>query len=235
MNNNKIIGTRIALLRSEHGITQDQLSRLVSERSTRKVPRSESVVSSWETGRKRPSEENMNILSDIFSVPKDYIRGIIDKDGNPCGPIQDDTDKNYQIENENILHFDGKPVFITFTHENYEDQWGIVNSEKNAIILKNGILVLKSNLACSFYVKEPDYHQFLSESRKKPLDMIDLMHPSREKVWVEMITSNRYIQGLYNGWFSHNENRTALINATGLVLPYEGLNVSYYACSRKYF
>lgn len=50
--------------------------------------------------------------------------------------------------------------------------------------------------------------------------------------WVELTTSDKYMQGLYNGWYHHNEDKTCLINNRGLTLPYEGLHISYYAYSK---
>ena len=61
------IGERIKELRKKSSLTQKELSL--------KVNKSESSVRMWELGLSEPDIDTLNILSDIFSVPTDYIIG----------------------------------------------------------------------------------------------------------------------------------------------------------------
>ncbi len=59
------LGSRIALLRKERGMTQSELARLV--RMTR------GGVQLWESGKTSPSTEHIISLAEIFQVTSDYL------------------------------------------------------------------------------------------------------------------------------------------------------------------
>lgn len=62
-----MIGKRIAILREEKGITQEQLAKDIKiERST---------LSHYETGRRRPDFETLILFAKYFGVTTDYLLG----------------------------------------------------------------------------------------------------------------------------------------------------------------
>ena len=68
--------------------------------------------------------------------------------------------------------------------------------------------------------------------QKKSLSIQELMN--REPVYIQMNSADSSIRSLYDGWYHHNENKTALINNEGLVLPYSGLKKAYLAYGYSY-
>lgn len=50
-----------------------------------------------------------------------------------------------------------------------------------------------------------------------------------ESMYIVYDSPDPGLRKLYTGWYHHNETHTAIINAEGLSLPYEGLNKYYMA------
>ncbi len=65
---------------------------------------------------------------------------------------------------------------------------------------------------------------------KKRLNMAQLQNKkSSDRIWIEMETPSEQVKQRYNGWYRLNETKTDLINATGYVLPLDGLDINYHA------
>lgn len=224
------ICNRIANLRIECKLTQHDLAIRLSEISKRKSSLSVATISSWETGRRHPSSDMLKALASLFGVSILYIQGLSDnRNGEPS---DDDTSVSASVHSSpevsvisrrELPLFDGKPVFVTFKDNKYLDQWGIYHGGKHAFIMRD--FILKDNAASinEIFTFSPYAGYFPT----KPLSMPKLH--SCSQVYVIMATSDPNVQSMYNGWFSHNETHTCLINNVGLTLPYEGLNISYYA------
>lgn len=237
MNNNIKIAKRLAALRVENNLTQPQLAEKLSELSNRETPITIATISSWETGRRTPSVSFFNYLAILYNVTVKYLQCRTD-DRNDDSDEQETNDndirgiynsrKEIVINISEINNFDKKPVFITFKNLAHPDQWGIVNVEKKCFVLSCGILNFNSNVIDKIYIDEPTYYYFTSINGSYPLDIAKL-HKTKREIWVELITSDKYMQGQYNGWYKHNETHTCLINKIGLTLPYEGLGISYRA------
>lgn len=58
---------RLKELREEKGLTQNELSKLISA--------SQSKIAMWETGNRDPNSEDIIYLSKLFEVTTDYILG----------------------------------------------------------------------------------------------------------------------------------------------------------------
>ena len=129
---------------------------------------------------------------------------------------------------DKIATLDGKPVFVSFKNHAHEDQWGIVNMDRSSFILRNGLLRFTDQTIDQIFVSEPYFAYIKSTQSNLSLDMSKLLN-TKKYVSIEMTTSNRYVRGLYNGWFHHNETHSCLINEKGLTLPYEGLGISFHA------
>lgn len=225
---NKITAKRIAYLRSKNNLTQEELANLVTELSDRSLPLSKPTISAWETGRRTPSLSMMKHLAKIFNVTVEYLKGISDMTDGSTPDSLSKYNKEIEISFSDLKLYDGKPVFLSFPTNMYEDQWGIINITKHLIVLKEGILDIKEPIQCVFYIREPDYAYYKTRKGRHSMDMNDFLAAKRP-IYVEMITPSRYIQGLYNGWYHHNEKHTCLINSRSLTLTYDGLGISYNA------
>lgn len=234
MINNIQKAKRLAATRAANNITQKDLANMLSEVSGRSVPLTISTVSSWETGRRSPSMDMYRQMAKIFMVSVDYLLCLTD---DPNGSVDEEglavKDSHLAtVAKDEINNFDGKPVFVQFKNYAHQDQWGIVNCSKNAIVLRDGLIKMDSDTIEKYYIEEPYYSFYGSVNGQYKLDISKVMN-SKLEVWVEMKTSDKYISGLYNGWYHHNENHTCLINSRGLTLPYDGIEISYYAYLKR--
>lgn len=222
--------TRLAHLRSSNNMTQKEMAERLSELSTRKEPLTVSTVSSWETGRRQPSREMVDCIAKLFQVSADYLECLTDDPNGSADSLLPEPEYENQIaiSMDKIPTLDGKPVFVSFKNHAHEDQWGIVNISRNSFILRDGLLRFSDQTIDQIFVSEPYFAYIKSTQNNLSLDMSKLLSVKRY-VWIEMITSNSYIRGLYDGWYHHNETHTCLINNKGLTLPYEGLGVSFHA------
>lgn len=226
-----IIAKRITLLRKERGLSQDDLASMLSELTTREKPYSPQLVSSWESGRRPPTEEMITLLSHFFNVTEEYIRGLSD---NPdTKEPAKDSNTGIEIKGPDLENFDGRPVFVAFKNLSHPDQYAIVNTSKKVLIMRDGMLPYTSPEIRAIYASEPDYAYFMTKGGYYPLDMNTLLNNKGNRFFVKMISSDPMVQGQYNGWYRRNANNTALINSIGLVLPFEGLGISYNAYLRN--
>ena len=70
-----MLAERLKLLRAEKGITQVELAE--------KLNVSKGTVGMWETGKRKPSYETLNEMTDIFDRKIDYILGYSDDTSSP--------------------------------------------------------------------------------------------------------------------------------------------------------
>ena len=194
------------------------------------VKLSVSMVSAWEIGRKPVAPEYLPALTKCLDCEEDYLRGR-DTENIDISDIHDANKYTCEIKYEDLCHYDGKPIYIEFRNWAHKDCWGIYCAADNFFhCIKYNITADKvlSN-ECRFYALAPIYTIQSGEKRKQlhSLDMPKFL--SRQEIYVVMNTHDRSLRAEYNGWYHHNENHTAIINANGLCLPYEGLNLSYSA------
>ena len=239
MNNFSRIGKIIYSLRNKAGLKQTELAQQLSEMQNRKKPMTAMTISNWETGRSSPNNANLKTLADIFHVDPNYILCITDNINGFLQNSQSNNPKNIldSIDNSQLVEIDmcdismfhGRPVYVTFKNYTHPSQWALVNKERSSLILTEGIMPLSNKSIDKIYVNNI---YFSSITNEIPMDMAKLIN-SKHPVWCEMISSDAYIKGLYNGWFHHNETHTCLINERGLTLPYEGIDISYIAFQKN--
>lgn len=227
-----VIPARIALLRSEMGMKQtdfaDQLSELLGKKF------SPSVISMWETNRRSMPDKYVEPVAKFFGVSVAYLLGQTNDKTSEEPTIltmaAQETDK-IEIPTEHLYKYDRRPVYVEFTGFEHENGWGLYDREKNAIVFVDFILKIKSKLPDNvrLYSNPPKYDINGLFDDYKPLDMIRIFY--LDCVYIRMNTCDRAVQNLYNGWYHHNENHTALVNNEGNVLSYDGLNKWYTAYS----
>lgn len=228
--NQTTVGSRIALLRTQRNMSQQDLADCLSETSRRKAPYSVSLISSWEQGRRKPTSEMLGRLSQLFMVTEEYLRGISD---DPDSNELVDTNRPIEVKIKDLANFDGRPVYVSFANYVHEDQFAIVNADERKLMMRSGYIPYPNTNIKAIYASEPDYAYFMTKTGQFPLDMNGLLTTPSNLIWVEMITSDQIVQSKYNGWYRRNENNNALISSVGYVLPLEGLNVSYHAYLKR--
>ena len=111
---------RLIQLRKDNNLLQSDLARMISELSHRKEGISVPAISSWETGRRTPSLEMINILSSIYQVTPEYIQCLTDDPQGTAYLSKDEAEQilenqhKVEVDLRDIDMFDGKPVFIIF-------------------------------------------------------------------------------------------------------------------------
>lgn len=224
----KIIAQRLTAARLDRSLTQSELAQLISEITHRETPIAIPTISSWEQGRRSPSEEMIYALAQIYGIRREYLQGLSDDKYGFGKEDGDDKASDHVVTQKMLSDYDKKPLYVEFKNIKHEDQWGIYDHNSRSILCLAGRLHADDPSISRLLAMEEHYFTANLSNGKKPMSYLKLMNYT-SKIFVEMKTTDPYIRGKYNGWFKHNEDHTALINSIGLVLPYEGLNVSYEA------
>lgn len=241
-----IIGTRIATARRAKGYTQGQVANLMADTGKRAHPYTVGAISQWELGRKKPPMDTMRALAEVLGVSVFYLTGDTDSmdpkakpepredDGEPAAKGMEipRTVKSEKIAPLDYIYYDRKPVFVVFPNKEFADQWGILDMKRKVVSTLIGKVSLL-NHAVSLFPYEVYSYPAYKKRIAKPIPMAKL--DSAHQVWVEMNSSDDAVRNLYNGWYIHNQNHTALINiSNNLVLTYAGYGVSYRAYNDPY-
>lgn len=233
--NSIVLGTRIASLRTKHGLTQQELSEELSKRCGK--TQSNLLISAWEKGRRKPTEDVIPIIAEYFDVSVEYLCGLssapdLDTEEEAAAASTEFSGSDFalQLQSSDMVQFDGRVVFLSFHDYTHEDQFAIVNADKRLFVLRDDHIPFDSKTIKAIYTNEPDYMYFKSLNGLYPVDMATLQNGSAKRFRVKMKTSDKLVQNNYNGWYRRNEDKTALVNEEkGYVLPIEGLNIAYYA------
>lgn len=235
---NNLIGQRIKVLRMEMGINQQELALQLSKFMDRKQDYSLTTISAWELGRKTPPLATLYKLADFFGVSVDYLcNQTNDRQGKGSGYTVNDksTEERDSIIDESKLllrkedykKYDKMPVFVVFKNMDIKSQWGLLNLENQEVVFLNGRIAL-GEYDISLYVYPLPNEMYYNFWKIHAYSLQQLMQANM--FWIELYSYDSEIKGKYNGWYTHNEDKTAIINCNnGYVLPYTGLNVSYVA------
>lgn len=192
-------------------------------------------ISLWVTGRRNVPIKYLDPLSTILQVTKPYLLG---RTNDPQADW-DEVEQNeleqpnlYEITPAQLYAYDKLPVYVSFSGFEFEDGWAIYNRNARVFqfwdrpitektIKRIGAKLFTTNL------RELDN----ALQHRKALDYAGVM--SADTVYIQMNTADAEIRALYDGWYRHNEDHTALINSTGRALPYSGLKKNYQAFTYK--
>lgn len=220
--NVKVSSTELQKLRIERGFTQDTLARALGEKLNRNVLASN--LSHWENGTRYVPTKYIAALCDILECE---IDDLIIK------PVEAGQEDMYEIAGPLLTNFDQKPIYVHFDTYNHADGWALVNVRYPDIELVFTDVTLKvrvSSEGVSYYSREP-IQNIPKSALGKCMNFKEMM--SEYAVYVTMKTADKEVRALYNGWYRHNENQSALIKDDGTVLPYSGLGRSYSAHKQK--
>ncbi len=221
------VGTRLAILRKEKGLTQGEFCQAFSDYCNYEKCLLVPSVSSWEQNRRLPTMQTLVMLAQYYGVSIDYLFGITDERnavvsesvGNETTELIKHSDVS--IRKADLVKHNGMPVYIKFRSHEHLSQWGILNANTNKVICKDFVVPITADVECYSYAPLSPVRTQIYEYQK----LLDTPY-----VWIEIRSADEEIRASYNGRYRHNENHTALVNLeNGLTLPYHGLDVSFWA------
>lgn len=220
MKRKMIVPIRICHARAKVGLTQKEFAIQIRERIPSDRHLSTSIISAWETGRRRCPEKYAEAIATICGVTTAFLFA---EEDIPQASI------SQRVEIESLSNYDGLPVFVEYNNFQRENGWGIVSVETSTVVFKDYIIDWNelSKQSVSIYEKADMYCVPNKELFHRKLELRHLLEA--ELVYIVMCSSDDTVKALYNGWYRHNETHTALINSEGCVLPYNGLGVSFMA------
>lgn len=221
------LGTKIVQLRKEKGMTQADFAVAFSEFCGMQKVFQPTTISSWEQNHRYPSMPTIVQLSLYFGCSLDYLFGISDYRNNTGGKEKQQSLQNLikyseiPILAEDMPKYDGRPVFVKFKTNEHLNQWGILNYNKQKIVCKEFVVSITVQVECYAYdVQTPIRSQITSYNQML----------NTEFLWIEMITADAEIRGIFNGRYTHTPDKKCLVKMeNSLPLSYNGLNVSYRA------
>ena len=220
----------MAKLRADRQLSQKDLAREMTVMLDISKPVSPVTISSYELGSKAPKLEALVFFATFFGVSVDYLLCLEDKVSYSTIERKDDSpivEPNTLIKPQRWKEYHNMPVYIVFADVRNQNRWGVLDYNKRRIVTTEQIVPLTTELTLYCYPPVDSYYKDVSG--QQPLDMTQLMNTS-EQVWIEMLNSDPYVKGKYNGWYVHNRDKSMLINmGTGLVLPYTGCGISFNA------
>lgn len=227
---------RLVLLRNQKNMTQDELAKQLSDMEQRERALSLQTISGWESGDKYPPMESFIMMLRFFGVSADYLLGLSDEIGSQAisaaVPGKNGLTPNYHVTYNELPAHNKEPIFVVFKDKIASNRWGILDSDRMRIMFTDSALTLSKDLNCIYYTNVPEDEKGPKYNLRKPLSMTQILNSDR--IWVEMLSPFPEIKAKYNGWYRHNEDKSALINIRGLVLPYEGLSISFNAYSAEF-
>lgn len=229
----KIISEKVVELRTNKGWSQKEFGLKLTELSPKKNVVSQTSISMWENRERPIPMVYLTPLSQLFGVTEDYLLGLTD---DPQGDREDKTAEfysKYEVHYWELYAYDKQPIYLDFGETmKHENGWAIYNRAKGWFVFPDDVVQAKALEGLGVKYFSIDVSR-LSDSltQRKTLGLDEVM--KRDTVYIQMLSTDRYVRGLYDGWYRHNETRTALINSEGNVLPYNGLKKVYYAYSLR--
>jgi len=162
--------------------------RLSTTELAEKLNVHQTTITSWESGKRQITADNLRQLADILGFTVDYLLG---RDSEQV-KLSDPIDKSALP----ALH--GQPVW-TAIHG-----WMLVNNVEKAFVLNDLSLIPFEKINMQLYMIPPT----LSVSLRgvgKPLDMDGVL--SYERIWLEPISPDLKLCDELRGWYSLYEKR----------------------------
>lgn len=225
----RVIPSRLGSLREARGLTQQQFADQINELLPADLKLTIPLISSWETGRRTCSPKYVDIIAKYYDVTVEYLYGETKEDAEKYQEIKSITEKLKELTQEQLVSYDGQPIYVVFREQTHLNQWGIFNAKRSNIVFVDSILPIsvknigKLRLYSMIPFEEIPYSEFC----KRRMNITTFYRSTH--IYVSMKTTDPVVKAKYDGWYRHNEDNSMLINQTGLTLPYEGLGISYFA------
>ena len=230
MKPNVVTASRIKQLRDERNYSQEDFSKDFSDFCLRDKEYAVITISSWESGRKLPPADVILQLARFYGCTTDYIMGLSD---DPTLLRTSDklvnTNQTIEVPFNELSKHDGEPLYIKFPDEKIRSQYGLLDFPNKTIQTLKYRLQLDPR--CHYYITIPPEDLTLKNGITHLLGLEDVK--KMDKVYIQSLSPDPYLQGLVSGWYSNDVSGKFLINEAGRVLSYEGLGVNYNAIGFK--
>lgn len=230
---------RLKQLRIEQNLLQKDVANYLSKNDESDTAMTNSSVSYWENGKRIPRLQTLMRLAELFDVSVEYLTGASNERGS-YEEVYDFSetykDKKGRVDHSQLWKYDGKPLYVVFPDTKIMPMWGLYDASNDKIVFTNQYLqnASKTNIEC--YETE-----FTAKALYKPLDFSacspktnmrlctkEIMLRS-DRVYVELLNPSDYICGMYNGFYTHNNDHTCLVDDKGHCLHYNWLGDAYNA------
>jgi len=220
--NAAIISERLRILRNNANLTQAEFAKMYATFFKQDCAYHAYTISEWEHG-KVPRAYVLKNIARFYNVSYDYLLGKTNEMDYILSKREAHFHKHVnEISFSNLKMYDNMPLYVV-SPGHFPDCWCIYNAETNSIqTLTMKYPVSPDMRFFTFSPKTPDIYSY-----DTPLSLAKLME--RKQVFVITKTKNAVQNSVYNGWYHHNETKTALINDRGNVLLYSDLNILYNA------
>ena len=224
----KILPSRIVERRQQLNLTQKELNDIMCQLTQGSGGSTKSFsISRIENGKIGVPPKYEEPLCLALHASKAYLCGLTDdpsmEEVDLCGEDQVESADKVEIKQiEDLIKYDGIPLFVRFNDLSYSDGWGIYDRLSGNMIFKNirvtGCKLMNCN--CDFFRENP-MDCIRDERGPRIWGINDLL--VEDRVFVTTYGRNTSYDGVYH----HTEDKTSLINGRGLTLPYTGLRVAY--------
>ena len=223
------------MLRNERGLKQgefaEELSIFMGRKKVYKLP----TVSAWETGRKIPPLATLQNIADFFNID---VKELVGNTKLSAPAPNENEEPGDTVINANMInigrlsYYHNLPLYCIFKDKSRKDEWSLCDCNKQQLMFIDRdpisfIELEEKKDVIELYTIQP--YGSIEKERRIDKSLTVTKIKNADKVWVEMNTFDDYVRGQYNGWYYNDKNKTCLINAMGLVLPYTGNGYSYNA------
>lgn len=216
------IGHNIYGIRVSKNLTQQDFSKILCDYMKKPTLYSPSVVSSWETGRRKPSDETLHAISDLFKVSYDELCG---EDRQAAGRIIYDR----KISPQHYGYYIGKPVWVVYDGNARISHFGILVYHSDSFYIRSIHPETKVSTEMSIYANKFDYLTCENHASFMPLGLTSIMKRGKnDLVYLSMITDDLEVRTYYNGWYRLSSNKKFLEADDGRVFSINGLNKAFH-------
>lgn len=145
---------------------------------------SQPTLSAWEAGRKSPSINHLEKMSELYGVSTDYLLGLTDE-------LYPNTSNNSILSEKQLSIMNGQPIYS----EKYG--WCLVHKSSNILILSTGEQL--PLMAAGALYSLPYAFSHSPMPAEMPLPRSDVKRYS--EVWVEPISSDPDLRMELRGWY----------------------------------
>lgn len=230
-----VFARHLKQIRENKGWTQNQLATEINNYLLNKELAS-TTIAAYEQGARYPKLPTIVAIATLFKVSVDWLIGVnenmdiqaVKKGSVPSSPIEH-TD--VIIPRNEWYKYDKSPVYVVSSNTDvplFQPCWGILDYDNKRILSVVGIINIK-DIGCNLYRYKPSEADKTDTVGRLSLSINELKKETGN-VWVEVLNTDSFTKGQYNGWYKSNENRSMLINiSNGLTLPYNGIGISFRA------
>ncbi|AFA48220.1 helix-turn-helix domain-containing protein [Acetobacterium woodii] len=157
-------GDRLKSIRLKNDMTQEELGNLLNK--------SKNNISQYETGKREPDLETLNIISDYFKVSLDYLLGKSD-DQIPVRNLDQDLNDELDTESKwlNFLRtLSGDSMFYQYENVDDDQKLAIMEEHKEKMEKKKKKVAKFMKYSDEVIDEALNFAAYNQEQRKKKLD-----------------------------------------------------------------